>query len=76
MATNSHGPYKAVIWASDPTVPGKQVSVWAKSLEEARERLESQYGKGNVFNLYNEEDAAKPRYSAIGRQTDPLPAPG
>jgi hypothetical protein len=54
-------PYEAMIWVTDPTVPGKQVTVWAKSLNEAKDRLESEYGKGNVYDLRNEEDAAKPR---------------
>jgi hypothetical protein len=50
-----------MIWTSDPNRPGQRVSVLAEGLDEAMEKLEAEYGKGNVFNLHNEEDAARPR---------------
>jgi hypothetical protein len=53
--------YKAMIWLRDPDRPGRRVSVLAKSLKEAREKLEAEYGEGTVFCLHNEEDAARPR---------------
>jgi hypothetical protein len=54
-------PYRAMIWTRDPNRPGQRVSVLAENLKEARERLEAEYGEGNVFNLHNEDDAARPR---------------
>jgi hypothetical protein len=51
--------YLAMIWKDD--LPGRRVSVNAESLSQAKEELEAQYGKGTVFYLRNEEDAAKPR---------------
>lgn len=53
--------YQAIIWTKDSEKPGERVSVTAESLSEAREKLESEYGKGNVFDLHNEEDASRPR---------------
>ncbi len=53
--------YHAIIWLPDPDVPGQRVTVIAKDLAEARVKLEVQYGKGNVYNLHNEEDANRPR---------------
>ena len=61
MAEPLEREYLAIIWTKDPTVPGKRVSVWAKSLDEARERLEAEYGEGTVFYLRNEEDSHKMR---------------
>lgn len=53
--------YKAIIWIRDSDKPGQRVTVVAESLKEAKEKLEAQYGEGNVFDLHNEEDAARPR---------------
>jgi hypothetical protein len=53
--------YKAMIWVDDPNEPGQRVSVLAESLDHAKKQLETKYGEGHVFNLYNEEDAARPR---------------
>jgi hypothetical protein len=53
--------YKAIVWDDDPNKPGRRVSVLAESLQEARERLDEEYGEGRVFTLHNEEDAARPR---------------
>jgi hypothetical protein len=54
--------YHAMIWIADR--PGQRMSVLAETIKEARKKLEAEYGKGNVFCLYNEEDAAKPRSKA------------
>ncbi|MCQ0033772.1 hypothetical protein [Burkholderia glumae] len=53
--------YCAIIWVRDSDQPGKRVSVLAENLREAKEKLESEYGEGNVFDLHNEEDAARRR---------------
>lgn len=52
--------YKAIIWRSEGTA-GEHVSVMARTLEEAKRKLETEFGKGIVFNLHNEEDANRPR---------------
>jgi hypothetical protein len=53
--------YQAFIWTSDHTAPGKRVTVVAADLTQAKELLEDEYGRGNVFNLHNEDDAQAPR---------------
>jgi len=53
--------YNAIIWQSDAGSVGQRVVVRAVSLEEAREKLEAEYGKGKVFNLHNKEDAEATR---------------
>jgi len=53
--------YKAVIWKHAPDEPGLRVTVLAENLKEAQAKLEEEYGAGNVFDLHNEEDAARPR---------------
>lgn len=53
--------YEAMIWIKDPTVAGQRVSVTAKSLEDAKSRLEAEYGKGTVFDLHSAEDANRSR---------------
>ncbi|WP_157699780.1 hypothetical protein [Pseudorhodoplanes sinuspersici] len=53
--------YKAMIWSDDPEKPGQRVSVAAENLDDAKRRLEAEYGEGRVFDLHNEEDAARPR---------------
>jgi hypothetical protein len=53
--------YLAMIWTSDPNRPGQRVTVLAESLDDARKKLEEEYGKGNIYYLRNEEDANKPR---------------
>lgn len=53
-------PYKAMIW-KESDAPGIRVEVFARSLEEAKSLLESEYGQGTVFYLHNEEDANRPR---------------
>ena len=53
--------YRATIWIRGSDRPGQRVSVLAENLQEAKEKLEAEYGEGNVFDLHNEEDAARPR---------------
>jgi hypothetical protein len=53
--------YKALVWKPEPNTAGRQVSVKAESLEQARLRLEEKYGQGSVFDLYNEGAASMAR---------------
>jgi hypothetical protein len=53
--------YKAITWEDDPSKPGRRVSVLAEISDDARKRLEAEYGEGRVFDLHNEEEAARPR---------------
>jgi len=53
--------YEAIIWQKESPAPGVRVNVEAKSLEDARQKLESQHGNGTVFDLHNKEDAATSR---------------
>ncbi len=53
--------YLAMVWIRGSDEPGERVSVVAENLTDAMEALEEKYGEGNVFNLHNEEDAARPR---------------
>jgi hypothetical protein len=53
--------YLAMAWPDGPDKPGRRVSVRANSLDHAQELLEAEYGKGSIFYLRNEEDAARPR---------------
>jgi hypothetical protein len=53
--------YKAVIWTPESSEPGRRVNVVANSLQDARDKLEAEYGEGTVFDLHNEDDAARPR---------------
>ena len=54
-------PYRAMIWIPDSDRPGQRVSVLAENLKEARKKPEAEYGEGNVLDLHNEDDAARPR---------------
>lgn len=51
-----------MVWIGDE--PGKRVSVLAESLEDASEKLNTEFGAGNVFDLHNEDDAQRPRQVA------------
>ena len=53
--------FKAIIWSSDPGVPGCRVSVVAADLAEAKRQLEAEHGEGRVFDLHNEQEAARTR---------------
>jgi hypothetical protein len=53
--------YRAMISVRDADHLDRRVSVLAENLKKAKEKLEAEYGEGNVFDLHNEEDAARPR---------------
>lgn len=53
--------YHAMIWTGDSSIPGQRVTVLAENLREAKKKLEQLHGEGNVYDLHNEEDAARPR---------------
>ena len=57
-------PYQAIVWKDGSDRPGQRVSVVAETLEDAKEKLEAEYGAGNVFDLHNAEDATRPRQDA------------
>ena len=38
-----------------------RAEVMAESLEDARRKLELEYGEASVYSLWNEEDAERPR---------------
>ncbi len=52
-------PYEAVVWRDD--LAGERVTIFAKSLDDARRELKHRFGDDIRFSLYNEEDANKPR---------------
>jgi hypothetical protein len=52
--------YKAMIWET-PSSIGKRVTVTAESLDNARRKLEEEFGKGAVFDLHSEVDASMPK---------------
>jgi hypothetical protein len=53
--------YKAMISEVGSDKWTARTTVLAESPEEAREKLEAEYGEGTVFYLHNEEDASRPR---------------
>lgn len=53
--------YCAMIWINGSDQAGLRVTVYAVSLADAKQLLETEYGKGNVFDLHNPDDADKPR---------------
>jgi hypothetical protein len=53
--------YTALIWEDDPQKPGRRVNVLAENLDDAKKKLEREYGEGRIFNLHNDEDATRPR---------------
>ncbi len=54
-------PYEALISHPGPLAAAFRVTVVAVSLDDAKERLEKEYGQGRVYSLWNEDDANKPR---------------
>lgn len=46
--------YCAIIWTNDPSRAGERVRVAAATLQEAKQKLEAEHGKGTVFDLHNE----------------------
>ena len=53
--------YQAVIGERDSNRLGQRVTVWACNVHEAKRKLEAQYGEGNVYSLWNEEEASRLR---------------
>lgn len=53
--------YHAVVWQKADNSTGLRVAVCAKNLNDASLKLEAKYGRGNIFNLHNREDAERPR---------------
>ena len=49
-----------MIWET-PSSIGKPLTVKAESLDDARRKLEEQFGNGTVFDLHSEIDASMPR---------------
>jgi hypothetical protein len=65
MQTESNlRPFEALISQEGPLSAAVRVSVFARNLDEAKEKLEAEYGRGRVASLWNEEDAKKPRHSS------------
>jgi hypothetical protein len=50
--------YKALVWAPEPSVSGKRVTVTAETLYQARLKLEEKYGRDSVFDLHTEFDTS------------------
>lgn len=53
--------YQALVSQSGTHSSVQRVSITARTLSEAKQKLEAEYGKGTVFYLRNEQDAANPR---------------
>jgi hypothetical protein len=53
--------YRAIIWTPDPVVAGKRVQVYAMNAEDAKRRLQAEYGIENTYSIWNDEDASRPR---------------
>ena len=54
--------YKAIVWINDET-PGKRITLFASTLDEAKQKLVDEYGPNAVTSLWNEDDANRPRIS-------------
>ncbi|WP_395745586.1 hypothetical protein [Prosthecobacter sp.] len=61
MPESSQKLYHAIVWREGPDQTGERVTAWASDLDEAARLLAEEYGKGNVYNLHNKEDAEKIR---------------
>lgn len=57
--TDELRPYVGFIWIGDE--PGRRLEIFARSGEEAWQKVLDEYGEGHVISLWNEEDAKKPR---------------
>lgn len=53
--------FKAIVWTSDPSVPGKRLIVLAETVSEAARQLVERFGKDATYSVWNEEDANKRR---------------
>ena len=56
---NIQNKYCAMIWNEDNK--GIRVSIYADNVLTAKSLLEEEYGKGNIFNLHNPQEAENPR---------------
>jgi hypothetical protein len=61
MSSQNLRPYKALISKPGSERIDARAEVMAESLEDARRKLEFEYGEGSVYSLWNEEDASQPR---------------
>ena len=53
--------YRAIICKDSAPEKGKKATIRARTLDEAKDKLEGIYGVGSVFSIYSEEDADRPR---------------
>ena len=51
--------YVGYVWIGEK--PGKRISLWARSADEAMRLVEKEYGEGHPFSIHNVDDAEKPR---------------
>ena len=51
--------YVGYIWIGD--APGKRISMWARSADEAGRMVRAEYGEGHPYSIRNEQDSRKPR---------------
>jgi hypothetical protein len=58
---NAMNLYHAIIINQKNGGLGHRVTILASSLDDAKKLLELQYGKGNIMDLHNKEEASKPR---------------
>ena len=61
LKANTMRLYRAKICTRDMNRPSQRVSTFAESLSEAKGKLEAEHGKGNVYDLHNEEDEERVR---------------
>ena len=57
--------YRAIVWTSDPTLPGRRTTVWALSVADARRQLQEEFGDDICCVLQPDEEASQPR-SGVG----------
>lgn len=53
--------YNAIVWRKEPGRPGQRLTLEARSLDEARARVEAQLGADIVCSIWNEQDANQVR---------------
>jgi hypothetical protein len=55
--------YQAIVWQSGADRrAGERVTILAIDLKDAERQIKDRYGDEVIFSLYNEDDAAKPRW--------------
>ena len=67
MPIMSLRPYQALISKPGSDSIDARAEVMAANLEDAKVKLEAQYGTGSVLSLWIEEDASRPRSTAPQR---------